>query len=222
MSVQFTIAAKCSPEEKMLAMVERAGLKGVELYTDDAIIRQADSAGALCAKFPFRYAVHAPTSGYAPTALAEFVQAVKPETVVFHNIYWDDEWPELIQAFDKLPVKLCLENMSDIHEAEKYIRRFGISRCLDFEHYQMQHGGFPSGGATPLMRQTAHVHLTGYTAGSERWHTPIHHAPEQNGRILDLLVRAGYSGLVVSEANVKHQTQEEFDALVEFCRPWMR
>jgi hypothetical protein len=72
----------------------------------------------------------------------------------------------------------------------------------------------------PVIRQTAHIHLTGYNYGSRLWHTHIHHSPEHNVYLLNLLKKAGYSGLVVSEAKVSLQTLSEFKNLREFIRKW--
>lgn len=214
------IAAKCAPDRRYLELSANAGIQAVELYTSSQILSMLDRAITACRDFSFSYAVHAPTEGYQPEALAAFVQAVKAKVVVFHNIYWEDEWEHIHQVFRDLPVRLCIENMSDIHEAERYIRRFGMSRCLDFEHYEMQHGGMPESGLAALIRQTAHVHMTGYTTGSNRWHTHIHYAEERNMRLLEILAKNNYQGFVVSEANLSQQSLEEFQTLAKFAEKW--
>ena len=72
----------------------------------------------------------------------------------------------------------------------------------------------------PTIKQASHIHLTGYTYGSQLWHTHIHHSPEHNLYILDMLKKTGYSGFVVSEAKCSLQTYEEFKKLFDFYKRW--
>lgn len=71
-----------------------------------------------------------------------------------------------------------------------------------------------------LIKESSHIHMTGYVFGSKLWHTPIHHAPEQGIYFLNLLEKAGYTGFVVSEAKESYQTRNEFKALYDFFKNW--
>jgi hypothetical protein len=73
-----------------------------------------------------------------------------------------------------------------------------------------------------LIHQTGHVHLTGYTLGSNNWHTPIHYAKEQSQFILDYLKKEQYVGVVTSEAAVSYQTEQEIIRLVDFFNSWQK
>ena len=66
----ITIAAKCAPDEEILANIEKAGISAVELYTNLNYLQKLSNVKKTCRKFPFRYAVHAPNDGYEPELLA--------------------------------------------------------------------------------------------------------------------------------------------------------
>lgn len=51
---------------------------------------------------------------------------IEPEVLVFHDIYWDDEWEYIIQLFKDIKIKLCVENVSSSLEPLKLMRRYGI------------------------------------------------------------------------------------------------
>lgn len=214
----ITIAAKCAPEEKILINIAKAGITAIELYTSHNYLQRIKNIKQICRKFPFRYAVHAPTNGYELELLAELVDDIKAEIVVFHDIYWDDEWEYIVKVFKGINTELCIENMSSIHEPLKFMRRFGFKRCLDLEHLQMQCAGVFEEEFLSVIRQARHIHLTGYFYGSNLWHTHIHHSPAHNTYLLSLLRTAGYSGFVVSEARASLQTYKEFKKLIDFIQ----
>ncbi len=216
----IVIAAKCAPDRQLLSAIQQAGLTAVELFISPGMLSEPDKIARLCREFPFRYALHAPNNGHLPGPLAEFAAAVAAEVVVFHNNFWEDEWPEIIAAFAGLPTRLCLENISSVHEPVKFMRRYGMGRCLDLEHTIMECGGCFEEEFIRLMREASHIHMTGYTNGSENWHSHIYHAPEQSAHFLDLLLQSGYRGMVVSEARTAQQSYPEFKALHDFFALW--
>jgi len=217
---EITLAVKCPPEERLLSYAERAGLTAVELYTTADMMDRAGEIEGICRKFPLRYAVHAPNTGCNPSALAEFTQAVGAEVVVTHDIYWEDEWMEIVNVFSGAKAVLCIENTYSIHEPVKCMRRYVLGRCLDLEHIQMECAGIFEEEFVRFIKQAAHIHLTGYSHGSDLWHTHIHHSPELGAYFLNLIHRSGYSGFVVSEAKSSYQTVEEFRALNDFFLQW--
>lgn len=217
---EITIAAKCAPEESLLDAIVDAGLIAVEIYTDNSSLKDVDKIVQICKKYPLRYALHGPADGYEPDRLFALVEGLKAEVVVFHNIYWEDEWRHITGKFKALQCKLCIENLFGAVEPVKYMRRFGIGRCLDLEHLIMEVNGIFEEPFAGLIKDSSHIHMTGYTFGSKAWHTPIHHAPQQSVYFLNMLKRAGYSGLVVSEAQNAYQTRNEFKALYEFFKKW--
>ena len=216
----ITIAAKCTPDEEFLANIEKAGISAVELYTNLNYLHNLSKAKKNCKKFSFRYAVHAPNDCYEPDLLAELVEELKAEVVVFHDIFWDDEWAQIALAFKNIKTKVCIENTHSVHEPLKLMRSYGFKRCLDLEHLQMQCAGVFEEAFVPVISQAAHIHLTGYFYGSDLWHTHIHHSPKHSAYFLNLLVNAGYSGLVVSEAKTSLQTYDEFKKLNDFYKLW--
>ncbi|HNR86850.1 MAG TPA: hypothetical protein PKM65_00750 [Spirochaetota bacterium] len=218
--MNFILAAKCAPDERILADIERAGIPAVELYLSRNVMKDPGAAIAVCRKFGFRYAVHAPNDDLDPAGLREFVQAVDAGVIILHDIFWEDEWLEIIDCFrDRLP-DLCIENLGRIAEPNKFMRRFGMGRCLDLEHMQFEIHGVYEEEFINIIRESSHIHLTGYRAGSELWHTHLHHDAAHARYMLDLIYRSGYSGFVVSEARTRYQTYDEFRMLVGFFNEW--
>lgn len=216
------IAAKCKPKENLFIDIKRAGLEAVELYLSEEVLTNVKRIIELCGRFPFKYAIHAPNDSCNLHKLAELTQAISPKAVVFHNIYWEDEWKLIVKNFKNIQARLCIENTYSIHEPLKFMRRYGMGRCLDLEHLQMECCGIYEEEFIKLIKQTSHIHLTGYIYGSRLWHTHIHHSPRHNLYLLDLLKRAGYSGFVVSEAKVSLQAYAEFRKLSNFYRRWRK
>lgn len=219
-SADITIAAKCAPQESILDAIIETGLTAVELYTNNSWLYKTDQIVKTCEKYPLKYSIHAPSKGYEPDLLFDLARQIKAEVIVFHNIYWDNEWEYIIARFKSLQCKLCIENTFGAVEPIKYIRRFGLGRCLDLEHLMLEVNGIFEEPFFDLIKESSHIHMTGYTFGSNLWHTPVHHTPEQSIHFLNLLKKARYSGFVVSEAKESYQTKEEFKALYAFFENW--
>ncbi len=214
------LAAKCAPQRSVLDLVVEAGIEAVEIYTDNNWLGRVDEVVEVCRSYPLRYAIHAPSDGYEPDLIVDLTEGTGAEVVVFHNIYWEDEWEYMLKRLKPLSCRVCMENISSAVEPIRYMRRFGIERCLDLEHLILEVNGIFEESFIPLLKQTTHIHMTGYTFGSQDWHTPIHHAPQQSIYLLDLLKKTGYSGFVVSEARKAYQTLEEFKRLYNFFQGW--
>jgi hypothetical protein len=217
---EIVIAAKCAPDEAILGSVEDAGIRAVELYTSSSHLSRLDDAERICSRFPFRYAIHAPNDGENWNPLAEMVSSLKAEVVIIHNVYWEDEWERILRKFEGMQVKLCMENTFSVLEPVRFMKRYGIGMCMDMEHLQIECAGFFEEGASPFIRMASHIHLTGYTFGSDMWHTHLHHSPEHNLRLLDAVQRTGFSGMIVSEAKTSLQTLSEFQELYRFAEVW--
>ncbi|MEW5911507.1 MAG: hypothetical protein AB1814_03065 [Thermodesulfobacteriota bacterium] len=214
------VAAKCAPEERILVEVARAGLAAVELYLNQRWLQAAEEIVKTCQAIDLRYALHAPTDCHLPGPVAALAKALRCKVVVFHDIYWLDEWREIAEAFAGSGALPCVENIGSLHEPMRVMRRFGFGRCLDFEHFQMQVNGVFASEFGPFLREASHVHLTGYVAGGELWHTHIHRSPEHCTSLLNMLRDSGYSGLVVSEASTPYQTLADFKGLKSFFDAW--
>ncbi len=218
MSIIF--AAKCKPDSRLLSDIQDAGIEAVELYLSEEVMKKEGEVAKLCNDFPFRYCMHAPGDECDPANLASLADAIAAEVVVFHDIYWEDEWRQIIDSFSNIKAKLCVENVSSVIDSHKFQRRYGFGSCLDLEHLQMECAGVYEEVFLGAIKNTSHIHLTGYIYSTELWHTHIHHSPDHNLRILDLVAEANYSGLVVSEAKTSLQTVEEFRKLREFEIKW--
>jgi len=214
------LAAKCAPEEKILSDINKAGITAVELYLSNSYLKNVLQVVGLCKKYPLSYIVHAPNDGYCLDELSEIAKKIEAGVVVFHNIYWENEWAGIVELFKNVDTKLCIENTYSIHEPSKFTRRYGLGGCLDLEHVQKESAGVFEEEFIPLMKKASHIHLTGYTYGSQLWHTHIHHSPEHNSYMLGLLRKAGYAGFIVSEARVSLQTYDEFRGLAKFYKQW--
>lgn len=216
----ITLAAKCAPDERLLNYINDAGIKAVELFTNERIMEDMDGVARLCGQFKFKYAIHAPNTGCSPERLLYLVESIKADVVVTHNIYWEDEWEEFEAVFRGFNGRFCIENTSSIHEPARPMRRFGFGRCLDLEHLQMECCGIFEEEFVRVIKEASHIHLTGYKYGSELWHTHLHANPETSAYFLDLLVRSGYKGMVVSEARPSMQTAGDFKDLARFFADW--
>ena len=219
---EITLAAKCAPETSILADVEKAGITAVELYTNYEWLKKSKQVIQTCKKFPFRYAIHAPTNCYEPDLLIEVSNEINAEVVVFHDIYFRDELEYIAALFKTTKIIACVENIHSVHEPVKFMRRFNMKRCLDLEHLQMQCAGVYKEEFASVMQQASHVHLTGYYYGSNLWHTHIHHSPQHNEMLLKSLKESGYSGFVVSEAKTDQQNVEEFVRLYDYFVKWQQ
>ena len=219
--MQFELAAKCAPKEDILLNIERAGIRAVELFLSKDILNDFKNIVKICKKFHFRYAVHSPNDYYNPDILADFVTEINSEILTFHDIFWEDEWIEIINRFKNIKTKLCVENIGSVYDSSKFIRRFGFGRCLDIEHMQFEIFGVYEEELINLIKESSHIHLTGYYAGSNLWHTHIHESREHCYHLLDLIKKADYKGMVVSEARVSLQTYEEFIKLKRFYDNWL-
>lgn len=216
----FVIAAKCAPCKGFLSDIKRSGLEAVELYLSRRFLGDLNKIIGLCRRYSFRYAVHAPNDYFNIDKLKKIVDALAAEIVVFHNIYWEGEWEAIVRAFRDVSTRLCLENTYSVHEPVKFMRRYGIGRCLDLEHLQLECAGIYEEEFIRVIKEAAHIHLTGYIYGSRLWHTHLHHSERHAAYFLDLLKKAGYSGLVVSEAKQSLQNYREFKRLNDFYLKW--
>lgn len=214
------IAAKCAPEEKCFSDIKKAGLNAVELYLSDKILRDTDRIINLCRDFPFTYAIHAPNEGGDLKQLFLFAKGIGARVVVLHDIYWDNEWSDIINLFKDSAVKLCVENTGDIYVPLKFMRRYNVGLCLDLEHLQMQCAGVYEEEFIRIISKALHIHLTSYSIGSALWHTHIHSSPEHGRYFLNLIYKSGYKGFVISEAKASLQTFDEFKKLKEFSVCW--
>lgn len=212
----ITLAAKCAPEEEILTAIESAGIEAVELYLSKSILKNIEKVKRVCRRFNFRYALHAPNDDYNPDLLAELIEELSVEVVVFHDIFWDDEWKEQINRLKGLGAILAVENIKSVNDSFKFIRRYGMSSCLDIEHLQFELGGIFKEEVIKVMGTSAHIHLTGYYPGSDMWHTHIHHSADYNRDILKMITESGFSGLIVSEARLSLQNYNEFRRLKEY------
>jgi len=218
----LTLAVKIAPEVELLEAASRAGLQAVELFLSCGMLEDRRGIVKRCRSYPFRYAIHSPNDGYEPMNLAEIVDALNPEVIVFHNVYWEDEWDEIFRIFSEMKKRVCIENIFSDNEPLKFMRRYGCGKCADIEHLQLQCAGLYEEALRLAVRDAIHIHLTGYFFGSDRWHSHIHHSPEHNRRILDAIMETGYSGLVVSEARAALQTHDEFCRLRYFFTEWQK
>ncbi len=214
------LAAKSRPDKRVFRDIQKAGLTAVEVYLSCNMLNDIRGIVQLCKEFPFQYAVHAPNDGYAPEKVLELIDAIGAQILVFHNMYWDDEWEHISKVFKDTRTRICVENISYVQEHARVLRRYRFGSCLDLEHMQLECAGIYEEEFIPYVSTAMHVHLTGYSFGSQLWHTHIHHAPEHGEYMLNLLMKANYKGFVVSEARVSLQKYEEFKRLNDFFMLW--
>jgi len=209
------LAAKSAPTHDTFSILEDVGIKAVEVYTDEIQLSRSEIID-ICHDFNFDYVVHAPNDIYAPEKIFNLAKSIKAKLVVTHDIYWEDEWPEIMQHSTESGIPLVIENVDGAFTFQKVLRRYNLKRCLDFEHIIYQMGGFAPDVLSNVITDTVHVHLTGYEHGNGKHHTHFYESAKQSMEILRLLNDCGYNGMVVSEALPEYQTRERFQKLVEF------
>lgn len=217
----MVLAAKCAPQKEVLERIYKAKIEYVELYLNKHILGDdnLDKVISLCKEFPLFYSLHAPSDDYCPKKLYFLSKNIGCKVIVFHDIFWEKEWEEIYNIFYDSDTKICIENTHSVHQPVKFMRRFSFGRCLDVEHFQMECGGFFEEEFVNLIKDTTHIHLTGYTFGKESWHTHIDYST-QNYHILNLIRDSGYRGWIVSEARTKYQNLEDFIRVRDFFLRW--
>lgn len=209
------LAAKSVPTYDIFSILEDVGIKAVEVYTDTFQLNRADIID-VCHDFNFDYVIHAPNDIYAPMKTFNLAKSIKAKLVVTHDIYWEDEWPEIIQYSTDSGIPIVIENVDGAFTFQKILRRYQLKRCLDFEHIIYQMGGFSPDVLSNTINDTVHAHMTGYEHGNGKHHTHFFEAAKQSTEIIKLLMNCGYNGMVVSEALPEYQTREQFQKLVDF------
>jgi len=222
MPCEITVAAKVAPQKDLLDMVLESGLTAVELYTSAEMLKDPDKLISLCKSFPFKYAVHVPNEPHNPKAVEKVAREIGAKVAVMHDIFWEDEWRASIEAFKGSPVKLCVENIRSSQDPIRFMKRYGLGRCVDLEHLEIECHGIYEEIFINMVKQASHIHMTGYELNSKLWHSHIHHNPSHCEYFLDMLVKTGYKGLVVSEAGCELQTLEEFKKLRTFFDNWLK
>lgn len=209
------LAAKSVPTYDIFSILEDVGIKAVEIYTDAIQLNREDIID-VCGDYDFNYVVHAPNDIYAPEKTFNFAGSIKAKLVVTHNIYWEDEWPEIIKNSIDSGIPIVIENVDGTSTFQNILRRYHLKRCLDFEHLIYQMGGFAPNVFANIIADTMHVHMTGYEHGNGKHHTHFYEAAKQSMEILTFLMNCGYNGMVVSEALPEYQTKEKFQELFNF------
>lgn len=106
------IAAKCPPDESILSDIHRAEIKAVEIYLNKKWIEQISKIISNCKKFPLLYSLHAPTDMFCPNEIAQVAKELDAKNVVFHDIFWEDEWRKIMEVFTDAHLKICVENIA--------------------------------------------------------------------------------------------------------------
>jgi len=220
---QITFAVKCAPNIEIFKAIKSADIKAVELFLSKRILSSAEEVIKLCKEFDFKYALHCPNDAFMPEELRRVADGVNAGVIVCHDIFWEDEWLKLFDVFKNAKAKICIENIKCCHDSLKFERRFNTSRCVDLEHLQMEASGVFEEHVVHLLANAGHIHITGYKTGSQLWHTHIHSGPKEHLEyMLDLILRSGYKGMVVSEAEVQYQTANEFRKAADFFENWKK
>ena len=105
------LGVKCAPDEKIFNDIEKAGIKFVELFTSEEILRGLKKNVQICKKYNFNYIVHAPNLYFNAETIVEFAKTVNARIIVMHNILWEDEWQDFLNVHLKNSnIMLVVEN----------------------------------------------------------------------------------------------------------------
>ncbi|MDP2168186.1 MAG: hypothetical protein Q8J64_07640 [Thermodesulfovibrionales bacterium] len=155
----------------------------------------------------------APEEGYFRAVRQAGLEAV--ELYLSAEILRDTEG--IIRLCNGYPFRYSIHASGEGYDPEGVAR---ISKAIGAEVAVFHNVFFDDEGFMNFIRLASHVHMSGYTFGSDKWHTHIHNSPENGKRLLGLLREGGYSGLVISEARKSLQTYEEFKRLNDFVGSW--
>ena len=222
----FTHATKLRPSHEALTIAHKAGVAGVEFWTNGTILDDVDGLHRLALEFPFRYVIHSPNKAnleeHQLRNLAELYRRLECRAMVIHEPILKRYGQRLLEMDDSL--RLGVENHKlSPSEFDRWADSFDWL-TLDVEHlwmYTIADGSLDAliEALEDFLRQYGdkliHVHLPGYLPGCDE-HRPMYCSRDMILSVLSKFSAFGYSGLIVGEANPEYQNEQELrmDALL--------
>ncbi len=225
------IATKFVPESPDFLRAWQAGFRYAEFWLSANLLENAERIIKIAREYPCEYVPHFPNKKNDEQSVKQAVKLyreLKCQAIVIHQPMFD-AWEE--EFISREPnIRLAVEN-HQLNEKEFWAwaeKNPGLN--LDVEHlwkFTLQDA--------PLERllkmldkflgryadKLYHVHLPGYVPGEEE-HRPMYCNREFVFGVWELLEKADYRGLIVSEVNAEFQTDQDLrmDALL-FERWWL-
>lgn len=206
------------PSNKIFSIIEEVGISAVEVYSNKNSLQSLEIID-VCKQFDFEYVLHAPNDIFAISDTFNLAKSIDANLIVAHDLFWEDEWKKIMQISKDFGIPLAIENTDGFLFCEKVIRRYNAKRCIDFEHLTLQTNTLTPtvlNLVKPTIKDTIHVHMTGYKTGNGMHHSHFYKSPIQSERILKFLLDNKYNEMAVSEAAVEYQTKEHFQKLKVF------
>ena len=226
----FRLATKFRPETQAFEKACAAGFRGAEFWLNAEVLADWREVLATSRCFPLYYALHFPNELDLDTeSLRRAVllcRELEGAALVIHQ--------PLVRSLRRFTaglepeLKIAVENhVLDAAGFDHWAER-SPGLALDVEHlwkYTLECG--PLNDLLESLRaflrrygnKLYHLHLPGYRQGGEE-HCPMHHSEKMVTEVFRVLAEGGYTGLVVSEADQKYQTDEDLRRDVALFRQW--
>lgn len=224
------LATKFAPQLPALETAFRAGFRYAELWLDQDVLANGQSAIRQARHYFQDIVLHFPNRLDLPIeSLEQFVAMYRhldSKCVVIHQPMFDRYQETLLRQEPKL--QLAVEN---IHLSPEEFSNWAESNpglALDVEHlwkYTLRDSPLHQllehlqGFLKHYTSKLHHVHLPGYWPGFDE-HRPMYCAREMIFPVLTMLADAGFEGLIVSEVESKYQNSFELCMDVLLFNKW--
>jgi sugar phosphate isomerase/epimerase len=223
-------ATKLPPNAAKIEAAWTAGFRSAEVYLNADMVKDWKNSVQALKTRPLQYVLHFPNKGpLGPGKLkkaAKLYRALDGHTMVIHPGMKTEYGDRLLNRHPG--ICLAVENgklrYDQFHEwADEY-----DDLTLDVEHlwkYSLEDAPLEDlcGELRAFLwrfgSKLRHVHLPGYRPGSSE-HRPTYRSPAMARSILDILVTAGFTGMVVSEARESLRSPDQLAADFKFYRQW--
>jgi hypothetical protein len=229
--MMLTLATKFRPDElQAYDTAQEASLRAVEFWLDASLLLDWKNIVATARKYNFRYALHFPNYGVLDADALQgavcLYRELKCRTIIIHQPMHDAYGESLLSLDSSL--HLAVENHDLDAAGFSLWAEQNRWLTLDVEHLWLctlknapleTMLTFLEQFLTQYGKKLRHIHLPGYQVGGEE-HMAMHYSPQMAAGVLSLLADAGYSELVVSEADQKYQNLDDLRKDVAVFEGW--
>jgi len=228
--IMFRLASKFRPESEAFENVRAAGFRGAELWLGADVLADWRNVLATAHAYPLFYAVHFPNEPDLDAGAVEqaawLYRELDCSALVIHQDPFDLHGSLLSLLVPG--IRIAVENHALNRSAFAAWAQHNPGLALDVEHlWQLTLDNAPLADLLAFLRcflrefgdKLRHVHLPGYQPGGQE-HRPLYHNPELAREVFSALAEFGYTGMVVSEADVSHQRPDDLRRDVALYRDW--
>ncbi len=213
------LATKFIPQVRHFETAYRAGFRCAEFWLDADLLCNWESVASLARDYPLQYALHFPNRGdLHEEAIAGAIclyEELDCTALVIHEPMRGRYQERLLQLNPSLRLAVENHNLDPAGFEDWALQNRWLT--LDVEHlWYLTLKDAPLADLIEKLEnflqrfsdRLAHVHLPGYLPGYQE-HRPMYCSREMVFAVLTLLEDYGFSGLVVSEADLEYQNRSE-------------